>query len=240
MRRERVGAPPGGAVWNGTEGEETHVGSRVYAAVLLCGLFCLAETPRPRRANVRQIRHSFSPRTALPPQDPQFRSVERESAVLPAGAALPPQAVPPAEAPVSVPAPPAATRTTSATAATATTAADAAMASPAGSTVAGTAAPALADTTTDTPAGSAGAAVQAEPALPGLRDLPADARAALPPLNMSMHVYAETPGERFVLIDGRRYSEGMALAPDLLLHEVRRDGVVLEFRGRRFLLPRPG
>jgi len=76
--------------------------------------------------------------------------------------------------------------------------------------------------------------------MPGLRDLPATDRAALPPLKLSMHVYADVPAERFVLIDGRRYGEGMTLAPELLLHEIRRDGIVLEFRGRRFLLPRPG
>lgn len=79
-----------------------------------------------------------------------------------------------------------------------------------------------------------------EPAVPALRTLPADLQAALPPLKLSMHVFNEDPAQRFVLIDGRRYSEGMALAEGLVLEAIRRDGVVLVFRGHRFHLPRPG
>jgi general secretion pathway protein B len=94
----------------------------------------------------------------------------------------------------------------------------------------------------DAPGATAGTAVPAAPAeaLPGLRDLSADERAALPPLKLSMHVFADEPAGRFVLIDGRRYTEGMAIAQGLVLHEIRRDGVVLELHGRRFLLSRPG
>ncbi|HET6603347.1 MAG TPA: general secretion pathway protein GspB [Xanthomonadaceae bacterium] len=77
-------------------------------------------------------------------------------------------------------------------------------------------------------------------ALPTLRELAAAERAALPPLSITMHVYAQVPARRFVLIDGRRRSEGDRLAEGLVLEQIRRDGAVLNLRGRRFLLPRPG
>ncbi len=83
-------------------------------------------------------------------------------------------------------------------------------------------------------------AVPAESDVPALRDFDAALRADLPPLRASMHVYDSDPARRFVLIDGRRVREGDVLGESLFLIEIRRDGSVLEFRGRRFLLPRPG
>lgn len=75
---------------------------------------------------------------------------------------------------------------------------------------------------------------------PELRDLDPTLRAELPPLRVSMHVFDADPQRRFVLIDGRRLSEGDGLGEGLLLIEIRREGSLLEFRGHRFLLPRPG
>lgn len=75
--------------------------------------------------------------------------------------------------------------------------------------------------------------------LPRLDQLPASEREALPTLKLSMHVYTDSPASRFVLIDGRRYGEGENLAPSLQLVEIRRNGTVLDFNGRRFLLQRP-
>jgi general secretion pathway protein B len=76
-------------------------------------------------------------------------------------------------------------------------------------------------------------------ALPGLHVLDAGRRARLPPLRMSMHVFAEQVEQRFVLIDGRRYTQGQFIEPDLEIAEIRRDGVVLAVDGRRVLLTRP-
>lgn len=76
-------------------------------------------------------------------------------------------------------------------------------------------------------------------ALPRLDRLAGPRRDALPPLRQTMHVFAEQPAERFVLIDGQRYREGDRLANELTLLEIRRDGCVIEFDGMRFLLPRP-
>lgn len=54
-----------------------------------------------------------------------------------------------------------------------------------------------------------------------------------------MHVYADEPGQRFVILDGRRHAEGAVVADGLVVQEIRRDGVVLSLNGRALLLPRP-
>ena len=78
----------------------------------------------------------------------------------------------------------------------------------------------------------------AEPDLPPLAVLDASARAALPPLKLSMHVYADEPGRRFAIIDGERVAEGARLGAGVVAR-IRRDGVVLEVDGRQYLLPKP-
>ena len=81
----------------------------------------------------------------------------------------------------------------------------------------------------------------AEPPLeyvPTLATLAPSERAALPPLKLSMHVWSEAPNARLAIIDGQRVMEG-ATVGESIVAEIRRDGVVLEWHGRRFLLPRP-
>lgn len=75
--------------------------------------------------------------------------------------------------------------------------------------------------------------------LPGLNALPATDRAALPPLKLSMHVYADAPAQRFVILDGQRLVEGASPASGVVLEEIRRDGLVLSVNGQRLLLARP-
>jgi general secretion pathway protein B len=82
-------------------------------------------------------------------------------------------------------------------------------------------------------------ALPVEPLLPRLADLPAAERATLPPLKLSMHVFADEPAQRFVILDGRRQGEGASPAAGVVVEEIRRDGVVLSANGRRLLLPRP-
>lgn len=72
-----------------------------------------------------------------------------------------------------------------------------------------------------------------------LRALSDAEREGLPPLRMSMHVYAEAADARFVLIDGRRRAEGDPLGQNVRLLEIRRDGAVIDLGGRRLLIERP-
>lgn len=76
-------------------------------------------------------------------------------------------------------------------------------------------------------------------ALPSLAALPAADRTQLPPLKLSMHVFAEDPAQRFVILDGKRLAEGASPAPGVVVEQVRRDGVVLSVNGQRVLLSRP-
>lgn len=61
---------------------------------------------------------------------------------------------------------------------------------------------------------------------------------ALPPLRVSMHVYADDPARRFAIVDGQRRREGETLKPGLVLLEIRRDGLRLGWQGRVLWIPR--
>ncbi len=69
--------------------------------------------------------------------------------------------------------------------------------------------------------------------------LSAGERAALPPLKLSLHVYADGPDGRFVILDGRRLGEGERLDARVRVTEIRRDGVVVEIDGQSILVERP-
>ena len=57
-------------------------------------------------------------------------------------------------------------------------------------------------------------------------------------LTMELHYYADAPERRFAFIGGRRVGEGDALSAGVRVVEVVRNGVVLEYRGGRYLLRR--
>jgi len=124
-----------------------------------------------------------------------------------------------------------------------------AVAQPAGATaVAGKAAktPGLPDVAPATakPAGQAEPAqTSATPAalksdVPFYYELPFALRKSLPPLRLSMHVFAGDPRQRFVILNDSRLAEGEKTSDDVTLREVRKDGAVLEFQGQRFFFPR--
>ncbi len=60
----------------------------------------------------------------------------------------------------------------------------------------------------------------------------------MPELHLDVHVYSTDPAARFVYINMRKYHEGATLPEGPRVHSIRRDGVVLDFHGLRFLLPR--
>lgn len=78
-----------------------------------------------------------------------------------------------------------------------------------------------------------------EEALPDIYQLPYATRKELPKLNLTMHVYSPVAEERFIVLNGKRYTlQSAAPGPELSLLDINADGAVLEFRGQRFLLPR--
>jgi general secretion pathway protein B len=60
----------------------------------------------------------------------------------------------------------------------------------------------------------------------------------VPELRLELHVYSNRPTERFAFINSRKYREGDTLQEGPRVEEITPDGVVLDLRGRRFLLPR--
>ena len=66
--------------------------------------------------------------------------------------------------------------------------------------------------------------------------LPADLRKALPPLQLSMHMWDPDPAKRFVILDGERYVEGDSVGP-MQVRRIDADGVLFDWQGRLVRLP---
>jgi general secretion pathway protein B len=74
--------------------------------------------------------------------------------------------------------------------------------------------------------------------LPSISEINLTGAQALPELHLDVHVYATKAAERFVYINMRKYHEGATLQEGPTVERIRRDGVVLSYRGLRFILPR--
>jgi len=88
----------------------------------------------------------------------------------------------------------------------------------------------------------ASAAEVAPPALPSadtetaVNALPADLRKALPPLQLSMHMWDPDPAKRFVILDGERHVEGDSVGP-MQIRRIDASGVLFDWQGRLVRLP---
>jgi len=74
--------------------------------------------------------------------------------------------------------------------------------------------------------------------LPSINEINLAGAQALPELHLDVHVYATKAAERFVYVNMRKYHEGASLQEGPTVERIRRDGVVLSYRGLRFILPR--
>jgi general secretion pathway protein B len=61
-------------------------------------------------------------------------------------------------------------------------------------------------------------------------------RQSIPERTISFHVFTQKPATRLVGINGWIFREGREVAPDLLLDGITAAGVVLNYKGNRFLL----
>lgn len=75
-------------------------------------------------------------------------------------------------------------------------------------------------------------------ALATFDELRARGELMLPDLHLDLHVYADKPADRFVVINMTRYREGAALAEGPRVRQILPNGAVLEQRGTAFFLPR--
>lgn len=190
-----------------------------------------ATAPVARPALAETASTAPAENAAMLPRDPEFDSVERESVSI----AMQPATAPSARIPSTVPPiPPARSPAPSQTVPPLPAPPAVATASPPPAADTGNPAP--------TPQSTASEPASSEPPLeplPLVGELMPDVRAALPALKLSMHVYTAAPEGRFVLIDGKRHVQGDRIAASLTVAQIRRDGAVLEFDGKRFLVPRP-
>jgi general secretion pathway protein B len=74
--------------------------------------------------------------------------------------------------------------------------------------------------------------------LPTINEIDLTGQPALSGLHLDVHVYATNPADRFVYINMHKYREGSTLQEGPTLERIRRDGVILNFNGLRFVLPR--
>ncbi|MBU6422315.1 MAG: general secretion pathway protein GspB [Gammaproteobacteria bacterium] len=74
---------------------------------------------------------------------------------------------------------------------------------------------------------------------PPLDTLPLAFQQSLPALHLDVHSYSQNPAERFVIINMQRYQKGDTLKEGPKVIAIVADGVILEYQGQQFLLPRP-
>lgn len=76
-------------------------------------------------------------------------------------------------------------------------------------------------------------------ATPRWQDLPAEERSRLPVPRFDVHVFAQEPSRRFVLVNLKKYQEGDRLDQGVTLDAILADGVVLSYQGQRYRVDRP-
>ena len=75
--------------------------------------------------------------------------------------------------------------------------------------------------------------------VPWLSSLPQAFRSSLPPLAVNIHVYSPEQSQRILYINNRPVQQGARIEGGVVGEEIVHDGVVLQYRGQRFKLPRP-
>jgi len=74
--------------------------------------------------------------------------------------------------------------------------------------------------------------------IPTIDELRLDGSLQLPELHIDIHVFSDQPGDRFVFINMVKHREQSQLAEGPVVREITTDGVILQYQGRAFLLPR--
>jgi general secretion pathway protein B len=97
--------------------------------------------------------------------------------------------------------------------------------------------PAAAYEPRSTQMGAVGGPTQPTEMLPTLNDLAVNGT-SVPDLHLDIHVHSNKAAERFVFVNMRKYTEGQTLNEGPIIERITAEGVILNQRGMRFLLPR--
>lgn len=81
--------------------------------------------------------------------------------------------------------------------------------------------------------------IDAASAVPRWEDMPVEQRAGLPVPRIDVHVFAQEPERRFVLIDLRKYRQGDTLQDGAVIETILADGIVLSYQGQQYRVDRP-
>ena len=74
------------------------------------------------------------------------------------------------------------------------------------------------------------------PQLQSWYELPQEFRMRLSLPRLDLHVYSEVPENRFILVNLKKYREGDTLESGLVLEEILPEGMVMYYRGERFMV----
>jgi general secretion pathway protein B len=74
--------------------------------------------------------------------------------------------------------------------------------------------------------------------LQSFNDLRARGALMLPDLHLDIHVYSGNAADRFVFVNMTKYKENATLSEGPIVSEITPDGVILNYQGTSFLLPR--
>lgn len=99
-------------------------------------------------------------------------------------------------------------------------------------------APAIVEMPVETVAAPPAPARPVTEGLPTFDELRANGQLPLPDMHLDIHVYSDRPADRFVFVNMSKYTESATLSTGLRVSEIVPDGVVLDYMGTRFLLPR--
>ena len=70
-----------------------------------------------------------------------------------------------------------------------------------------------------------------------VQELSEDLRNQFPNIEINSFVVAEDPEDSFVILDGSFYKMNQVIAPNLILREIGKDAIVVEFKGQKVSLP---
>ncbi len=74
--------------------------------------------------------------------------------------------------------------------------------------------------------------------LPDIDQLRARGELPIGDLRLDIHVYSDNPDDRFVFINMVKHREGSSTSDGLVVRSITQDGVILNYRGADFVLPR--
>lgn len=72
---------------------------------------------------------------------------------------------------------------------------------------------------------------------PSLRDMSPNYRSDFPSFSVDVHVYNDDPAKRWTMIQLRKYLEGQTIEAGPRIVEIRRDGIVFDWKGEIVLYP---